>query len=888
MKSKQRKMPKTKVPQLGDSAQIQPIASGKKSTTEAPKKESWLWRKLFSVYKNFSINGEWRKSLYYFIFGLVIFIFSGPIEGLLSRMGQKLFASWQPQGLYDVLFGLAFVVVLIFQFIRLKINYQSTISQLIGVIISVALYSKFRFWPDSMVWVRMFWCPGIAYSDLMMTSFALSPFQQLVTCIWLWWSKDSGSKPLDIDFNPITNKDDDRLERTEFVELICNEVLNKDKKAANSIGIVGGWGEGKTSILNLLKSRLDENSEVIVMEFSPWLVPNKTDYAQEFLQSLQVAVTPYSGMAKQSIQAFEEALLDGVEKGTISSIGAWVKDQFLPSWTRKSMHEGLVQAVSKMEKKIVVILDDLDRLTADELREAFRIIRNIGCIEGVQLISAFDQRHLLRLMDGKEYGDPASFLQKIFPICHDVDVVPSHKIQELIFGSIEKQNGIVAAIAPQIRGYIRPKGYIEDRSYIAIPANMTVREAKIFAQELISILTKIEEEVYIHDLILITLIKVKYPMLFYSIRDKLVGEKELRAYRDSKFEQKKEVPDTKDDFCKNHGIDQIGFKWLDRLFLMSGVTIKQDVPDKLRIKNERGFNIYFCADNSAVKISTIREVLRSSRENLMVTFLDANPKTDWIAWQEMLDTALSEDANDDEVLNFFWVSICCNKNVFGRGNESGGINYLKYAERFEGSLIKRLPSFLGVPEPYFENAIGILGQHNQSVLQNYSVETFGSSEDILSILHELLESLAADPDRNDYWVPNAFSKCIERFEAQDFSAPRPIYSKRSVKIFKGYIEQNIEKYLRYFFRFQFQRFGLEVRREPLYPSIYSTDGDQIEFLKLVSRFEKREKCKTNIGRFFKDLDHGRSSVRFESPESIRDFFKGTIYEEQMESEVFNN
>ncbi len=886
------------------------VRKGYSLVSPESKWRKWLRKIPLQGYFLVTTNSECRKGLYYLILFTAGMVFMGPISAGIAQLGQSIFATWKANLGYDLLFIGAALGLVLFQSVRFQIRYQTQGSQTLGLGFAVFYYLVIRSFSPSLSFVYMECLPFVTYSDVIAVGIASGPILQMWNLVIPRRGKGKNDKSAAsetrhsaIDFEPILNEEEDILDRTEFVKLICSEILEKDKNAAVSIGIVGGWGEGKTTILNLVKKRLKQQEEVIVMEFSPWLVPNKADYAQEFLQSLQVAVAPYSGLAKQSIQAFEDALHRDAGKGVVASLGIWLKEQLLPSWTRKSLHERLAEAVSSLEKKIVVNIDDLDRLTADELREAFRIIRNIGCIPGVLLISAFDRKHLIRLMDGKEYGDPASFLQKIFPVCHDVPAVSIDKIRDLLLGWVENQNESAEGSVRGIKDYIREKRWVHDKEAIALPANMTIREAKIFAKELIDVPNEIGEEVYIRDLILISLIKVKYPILFHLIREKLAGIKETISPNKANSAPIKEVFPSADVLLVDYGVDKVGFELLEKLFKITGDTKKPNVPDSMRIRNERGFRIYFCADNTAVKFSLVKEVLRSSREKLAEKFGSANPQAYLWIWQQMLDFLVpSQDEDDDYVLNYFWVSICCNKMFWGN-SLNNVVDYAGQAKRFEGALIKRLPEFVGIPDPYRDNAVMQLGKYNELLVRMNSGGDFGSSidllvalrdfagdygdsSDLLLILHALLTDYASDPASDFTSVEKAFKCCIQSIDPSDPDNEIRIYTKESLGIIRRYIKSNLEKYLCNFLSFRNRRNGKEVNHYYLHFDIFSDAAEQGDFLKLVTQYEKKHNAKTNLKRFFADSDREKCKMTFNSPEDMREFFEGTIYEAQMEKEVF--
>src|SRR4051812_1654300 len=47
-------------------------------------------------------------------------------------------------------------------------------------------------------------------------------------------------------------------------------IINNDSLLPATIGVFGDWGSGKTSLLHMVKSRLEEDKNVLVLSFNGW------------------------------------------------------------------------------------------------------------------------------------------------------------------------------------------------------------------------------------------------------------------------------------------------------------------------------------------------------------------------------------------------------------------------------------------------------------------------------------------------------------------------------------------------------------------------------------------------------------------------------------------
>lgn len=69
-----------------------------------------------------------------------------------------------------------------------------------------------------------------------------------------------------------------------------------------TIGIFGGWGTGKTTLMRMMKKKLDESGEVTVW-FNPWQYEKERHLMVPLLQTLKLELeTKYKDQAKNTLK----------------------------------------------------------------------------------------------------------------------------------------------------------------------------------------------------------------------------------------------------------------------------------------------------------------------------------------------------------------------------------------------------------------------------------------------------------------------------------------------------------------------------------------------------------------------------------------------------------
>jgi predicted KAP-like P-loop ATPase len=190
---------------------------------------------------------------------------------------------------------------------------------------------------------------------------------------------------------PILDAKDDKFERTGYAQALSNLLLLPSGSPSFTLAVEGAWGIGKTSVINLIKSELEAHeSKPIIIEFNPWLIGSLDSVVEGFLIQFATSINrvPNSDTAKNaSLKLLQFAqflapikLIPGVEpwgsilEKTLFSVGEGVKTASnLDKFDLVKRKNQLQDTITQLDKQIIVIIDDIDRLPPEEVRIVFRL-----------------------------------------------------------------------------------------------------------------------------------------------------------------------------------------------------------------------------------------------------------------------------------------------------------------------------------------------------------------------------------------------------------------------------------------------------------------------------------------------------------------------------------
>lgn len=246
---------------------------------------------------------------------------------------------------------------------------------------------------------------------------------------------------------PSTDPAEDLFGHAPFAKTLADAIRGYRGSDGIVLALYGPWGSGKSTVLAYVEYELEhgpENDCPVVVSFNPWWFSGQEHLAKAFLGQLQ-AVLPekYAGFKAlgQRISEFSEALgvatdvagaalgipLGGkaVEKG--AKLLA-IKPKDVPALKR-----ALSQLLIEQKKRILVIIDDIDRLAPDEVRQLFTVIKALADFPYVTYLLAFDRKVATSAIS-EQTGLPGDrYLEKIVQVPFELPRVDRTTLRQALF-----------------------------------------------------------------------------------------------------------------------------------------------------------------------------------------------------------------------------------------------------------------------------------------------------------------------------------------------------------------------------------------------------------------------------------------------------------------------
>lgn len=228
----------------------------------------------------------------------------------------------------------------------------------------------------------------------------------------------------------------DTLGRQPFARRVAEVLQRISPEAGLVVSVEGSWGCGKTSILAMVEALLNAEPEKVrplVVHFNPWLIGDRDALLRQFLASIAKAVklTDHAKEGKRvakELKTYSKAfdvlkLIPGAEpwasivKSVVESVGNASEAVFDYKTPDIEAHKrSLEQALRKFPSRIVVLIDDLDRLYPAEVYEMVRIVKAVGDLPNVGYLLAWDEKFISAALERLNVPYAAAYLDKVVQV----------------------------------------------------------------------------------------------------------------------------------------------------------------------------------------------------------------------------------------------------------------------------------------------------------------------------------------------------------------------------------------------------------------------------------------------------------------------------------------
>lgn len=308
---------------------------------------------------------------------------------------------------------------------------------------------------------------------------------------------------------PIENASQDLLSRDEFAKRFAKALLDYEDISGLCIGLFGAWGSGKTSLLNLIIHEIGSNAvdmpedeKPVIMRFDPWNYTSTQQLVHQYFVMLSSRFSESGDKHLISLGSQIEKYGDALSEST-RAFARGNKEI-------EAYRLAIVDSIRDQKKKIIITIDDIDRLTDEEMRAIFQIVASVADFPNTIFLLAFDKDVVMKSLKNF-HDDSGQYLEKIIQVGVEVPAITEPQLMDVFANYFD----------PFLRVYdnlVFAEPYWKQMSKYIMPQLRNVRDIVRLSNSIQLKLGMIGDRINFTDLMLVTLMEQKAPTLYEWIR----------------------------------------------------------------------------------------------------------------------------------------------------------------------------------------------------------------------------------------------------------------------------------------------------------------------------------------------------------------------------------
>ena len=351
------------------------------------------------------------------------------------------------------------------------------------------------------------------------------------------------------DDSPLESSGGDELGHGKIADSIAKCILSINKTKGGVIAIRGPWGSGKSSIINMVLAQFtkDDPKSPIKIQFNSWCYRNEDEIVAGFFQELYAGLKSNVDNKQTDLRSLAKlgARIVGVTKVVASglkvaapsadaliSVGQnLLENAIAQDKSIDSLQKDVSDIIGKINRKILFVIDDIDRLSPDEAIAIFRVIKSVGRLDNVIYLLSYDRIATEGALEEKYPSERGRYLDKIIQASFDLPQPSIPQLDKILMSRFNKifENSLSGEFSYTDTA-------VRD---IIISVVGTPRGVHQLANAISVTFSSVEKNVNIDDFIVIEVLRLFRPNVYQKIKENkniLLKPKEYGKDDDPQFQ----------------------------------------------------------------------------------------------------------------------------------------------------------------------------------------------------------------------------------------------------------------------------------------------------------------------------------------------------------------
>ncbi len=243
---------------------------------------------------------------------------------------------------------------------------------------------------------------------------------------------------------PLGDPSDDRLGYAPFAKQLATSLSMLAPPDGLVMAVYGPWGSGKTTVLNFTKVYLGETTTPpVVVDFNPWWFRGHEDLTFRFFDQLLSVLNKrkvFTEALRKKLAGFAALVAEAPGPDIARGSGRFARKLLEPKRDAVARKDEIASELRKQDRRILVVMDDIDRLSTDEVRQLFQVIKAVADFPSVIYLLAFDKEVAIKALAETQGVPGMTYLEKIVQVPFELPLPDKPDLRRLLF---ERLNAII-------------------------------------------------------------------------------------------------------------------------------------------------------------------------------------------------------------------------------------------------------------------------------------------------------------------------------------------------------------------------------------------------------------------------------------------------------------
>lgn len=337
---------------------------------------------------------------------------------------------------------------------------------------------------------------GVAYHTLLTILFGIWLIAALARIIWRKVSHKDAATAKEKNI-----KDTQNVQWESYIDATVVYMDGQEESdECLAIGIAGPWGSGKTTFMHQMQGRLSQD-KYIIREFKPWRLSSASQVSGAFFKLLEAIIHDtqewtYEKLLK-SVRKYAE-LISSVQELPKPALAVW--NHLVPEeeMSIADLHTKINSELNQIDKQIIILIDDIDRLDNEEMFEVLRLIRISANFSKITFVVTYDKSYLTQNIFKHLSCKGEDYLKKIINLEIQLPSYEDYVLADVLFQKIAEN----FPEELRLRGlrYAIQEKYTTDHGTLISDYLVTFRDAERLANSFTLLLKHINNEKNVIDL----------------------------------------------------------------------------------------------------------------------------------------------------------------------------------------------------------------------------------------------------------------------------------------------------------------------------------------------------------------------------------------------------